>query len=1125
MRLFSTAMIPLVSFLAALRLLTDAQSCNNGLGKFAFELVMNYRMGGNIGFGVSKGEVVTLVDSPLRVLQTCKQRCEDDPKCLSFDFTPGQRVPDSQQPDSVGHQDMLRNTGHMLGSNQQHVEPEYKESVCHMYHDRASPDGGDVLVRQINTFHFNKICFSSTRMSMDCPKRLYVIKRTPGHCFESLTDQEIFATNRTECEDKCIEDTECLSACFDRGGQKCRLSRNTKAMNPTGFISDSNSDYVENMCLSETQACPNRAHIMESGKRPSGAMELETIYTQHFQSCSDICSQSLETRGYLCTAFYHEEDSWLCTTYMYYPDAADANEMALAHETSPSLVPSKGDFYRILCGNADRDAYINNATVECFRRKRLDVAHQVEVKVYSFQECLDECMRRYNRDCQSVEYSSRFQSCRFSSQSTGPNKPNLVDDESYDYYEFKWIRGNGNRGHSFIHRPGYGQPPAGGAGGYGGPSRWGLGGPVVGGPGVSNPSISQAWPSGPWGGQGWSNTPNQGSVNYPAYPPAMPPVAQPWGSGNAHSWSQAGGYPPVAPPALTPHQGPSGFPGGFPGGYPQSNPFSGNGLFPPAGMPQQPFPNNNYELCKPGGGAIFQGGVFRRVGFGTRLRSFYVRRVVRTEREEECEKACLEEREFVCLSFNFRNVIPDNCELSDQDTRHLQLNNPGHFEQDSQFDFYERDSQAANGIPGASAPNCIDVSQSCSPDGIEFTMKTPEGFYGRIYTYGFYDSCFYDGNGGTTSVLRISRGNGFPRCGTQQYGDVMTNIVVVQFNDNVQTSRDKKYNLTCYMSGPGETVVTSSYMDTRTDGRYPTQIEHLPAQNMLTSNIVLRVLYRGAPTNTIAVGDLLTFRLEARGHYHYEYFSDIFATNVIAKDPYSGRQVHLIDNRGCPVDLYVFPELQKTPDGALQADFYAFKIPDSNLLVFQATVRTCRGPCEPVICSDRGRPGSFPSWGRKKRFAPNETAALYADEDESVSVVGNSTDEQEVVHDLLKVYLSRSDMPPEAAAVTRKSTVCVAQAGYYTLVILSIVLVAAIVVVAAVAMYFFKKAKLAAKAAGMNVGPPPGLANLYIANQFPGPKMEDPSEPIYTDPSLFEQRARSNRNVSNLGKTLCNEFN
>ncbi|XP_015917750.1 uncharacterized protein [Parasteatoda tepidariorum] len=1029
MKLHSITMIPLVSFLAALRLLTDAQSCNNGLGKYAFELVMNYRMGGNSGFGMSKGEMVTLVDSPLRVLQACKQRCEDDPKCLSFDFTPGQRVPDTHthQPES-GPDNGLRSGNHM-GNNQQHVEPEYKESICHMYHDRASPDGGDVLVRQLNTFHFNKVCISSPRLINDCPNRLYAIKRTPGFCFESLSDQEVFATNRTECEEKCINDPECLSACFDRGGQKCRLSRNTKAMNPNGFLSDSNSDYVENMCLSESQACPNRAHIMESGKKPNGAMELETVYTQHFQSCSDICSQSLETRGYLCTAFYHEEDSWLCTTYMYYPDSTDSNEMSSPHETSPSLVSGKGDFYRILCGNADR------------------------------------------------------------------------------------VRGNGNRGHSFIHRPGYG-PTGGSSGGYG-PSRWGLGGPVVGGPGGST-SISQSWPSGPWnsagGGGTWGPNPQHGGggqVNYPAYPPALPPAAQPWGSGNAHSWSQAGGYPPAAPPQ-NPHSVHGGYPGNYPG-YPATNPFHGNGVFPPGGMPQQPFPNNNYELCKPG---MQGGGLFRRVGFGTRLRSFYVRRVVRTEREEDCEKACLEEREFICLSFNFRNVIPDNCELSDQDTRHLQLNNPGHFEQDSQFDFYERDAQAANGIPGASTPNCIDVSQSCSPDGIEFTMKTPEGFYGRIYTYGFYDSCFYDGNGGTTSVLRISRGNGFPRCGTQQYGDVMTNIVVVQFNDNVQTSRDKKYNLTCYMSGPGETVVTSSYMDTRTDGRYPTQIEHLPAQNMLTSNIVLRVLYRGAPTNTIAVGDLLTFRLEARGHYHYEYFSDIFATNVIAKDPYSGRQVHLIDNRGCPVDLYVFPELQKTPDGALQADFYAFKIPDSNLLVFQATVRTCRGPCEPVICSDRGRPGSFPSWGRKKRYAPNETAALFADDNQMDIPVGNGTDEAEVVHDLLKVYLSRSDMPSEAAAITRTSTVCVAQAGYYTLVILAIVLVCAIVAVAAAAMFFYKKSKLAVKAAGMS-GPPPGLANLYVHSQYPGPKLDDPSEPIYTDPSLFE-RSRSSRNVSNM---------
>lgn len=45
-----------------------------------------------------------------------------------------------------------------------------------------------------------------------------------------------------------------------------------------------------------------------------------------------------------------------------------------------------------------------------------------------------------------------------------------------------------------------------------------------------------------------------------------------------------------------------------------------------------------------------------------------------------------------------------------------------------------------------------------------------------------------------------------------QYGDTMTNIVVVQFSDNVQTGRDKRFNLTCLFRGPGESVVTSGYI-------------------------------------------------------------------------------------------------------------------------------------------------------------------------------------------------------------------------------------------------------------------------------------------------------------------------
>ena len=237
-----------------------------------------------------------------------------------------------------------------------------------------------------------------------------------------------------------------------------------------------------------------------------------------------------------------------------------------------------------------------------------------------------------------------------------------------------------------------------------------------------------------------------------------------------------------------------------------------NSIIPPF---HQPF---SQDRCKFPTSPGVQGTVFHRVGFGARFRNTYVFKVIRAERLEDCEKACLEARDYTCRSFNYRNFATvENCELSQFDTKQFKLDNPAHFEQSTQYDYYERDTMNNDG-PGFSSADCIEVAQTCTPDGMEFTLKTPEGFYGRIYTYGYYDSCFYDGNGGSVSVLRISRANGFPRCGTQQYGDAMTNIVVVQFSDYVQTSRDKKYNLTCYFSGPGEAVVTSNYLDAKTDG-------------------------------------------------------------------------------------------------------------------------------------------------------------------------------------------------------------------------------------------------------------------------------------------------------------------
>ncbi|XP_022235712.1 uncharacterized protein LOC106476020, partial [Limulus polyphemus] len=994
---------------------------------------------------------------PIKVLEECIRRCQEDSttsiqKCLSFDFMPSRRrsgvFVDPESGSALDHKE-LGETESVVVSNSEHTKGRkllssnsfrsavvsndrrtrlppsdvrtklYGDSSCYLYYDRASPDGSDRLIREMDAWHFNEICLTSPKLRQECSNRLYVFERTPGFRFDGEGD-EVFAANRAECQDKCLNDTLCRSATFDSARQLCKLSKQTKQMNPTAYKEDANSDYMENLCLPDSLICSTKAFIMEAGKELDGAYDRDLVKVNDYNKCSTLCTNSLEGRGFLCRSFVFDDKSGTCLLYDEDPaEYKDGND---------SLRGSSGNYFRVLCGTQERDSLFNNATLERFRRKRLDGSHENEITSYSFQECLDYCMRRYGRDCRSVEFSSRYHSCRFSSyeRGWGASKPNLVDDDFYDYYEFRWYRGDGrfdvgqkgggwNDGRTGggwhpnppppLHEDRYSERHGGTyEGNYGGGHDWSRG---VGGYGGSHGGSGYG---GSHGGRGYGGS--HGGSGYGGSHVGSGYGGSHGGSGyggTGYGWSYGGG-----------HYGGSRSGGGSypPGPPPPLPPPSPNSIYPPRlpGPPIPPGPGGlGYPTCTDHGGGPGSD-VFQRVGFGQRLRSFYIRRVVRVDRVEDCEHECIETRDFDCRSFNFRPFSPENCELSDTDTTKVQLSNPSHFDDNTQFDYYERDSSR-------SGRHCLDVSQSCSPDGMEFSLRTPDGFYGRIYTYGFYDTCFYDGNGGNVNVLRISRANGFPRCGTQQFGDVMTNIVVVQFNDYVQTSRDKVYNLTCYLSGGGETVVTSSFLDTRASGRHPTQIEHLPAQNILTSSVVLRILYRGVPTNTIAVGDLLTFRLETRGQYRYDFFTgDIFATNVIAKDPYSGREVHLLDSRGCPIDLYVFPELHRTPDGALEADFYAFKIPDSTLLVFQATVRTCRGPCEPVICSDPGRPGTFPSWGRRKRAASNGTAPaepaappIHLTQTNTTTVPANNTgeEEKEDVHELLNVYLSRSDIPSE----------------------------------------------------------------------------------------------------------------
>lgn len=114
---------------------------------------------------------------------------------------------------------------------------------------------------------------------------------------------------------------------------------------------------------------------------------------------------------------------------------------------------------------------------------------------------------------------------------------------------------------------------------------------------------------------------------------------------------------------------------------------------------------------------------FKQIGSRQRVRRQYVKRIVPAASLLHCQRECIEAKDFTCRSFNYRDVTllydsdpaapstnagrerereVTNCELSDRDTRELDLHNPTMFDSSS-FDYYER-SNARSG----SDSECLD---------------------------------------------------------------------------------------------------------------------------------------------------------------------------------------------------------------------------------------------------------------------------------------------------------------------------------------------------------------------------------------------------------------------------------
>ena len=247
-------------------------------------------------------------------------------------------------------------------------------------------------------------------------------------------------------------------------------------------------------------------------------------------------------------------------------------------------------------------------------------------------------------------------------------------------------------------------------------------------------------------------------------------------------------------------------------------------------------------------------------------------------------------------------------------------------------------------------------------------------------------------------------------------------------------------------------------------------------------------------------------------------------------------------------------------DDGLETNFNAFKIPESNFLVFEATVRSCQSGCRPANCE--GPSGRDNSFGRRKREVEEgeKEEAREEREGEEVSKVE--------LREMFRVYESRETIPESDTASTlitgRTDEVCVASGTHQAIIASLVTTILLLLCTIAWAFVVYRKTRdLAMKNRWGHSGAMRGydyccgrladgdtsstayLANngpFYLSNN-PGPNWKsggggggggghqprylpgveeqkrkraasgksyrsnfaDPSEPIYTDPSLFER--------------------
>lgn len=198
---------------------------------------------------------------------------------------------------------------------------------------------------------------------------------------------------------------------------------------------------------------------------------------------------------------------------------------------------------------------------------------------------------------------------------------------------------------------------------------------------------------------------------------------------------------------------------------------------------------------------------------------------------------------------------------------------------------------------------------------------------------------------------------------------LLSTLIVIQTNPIVQTQGDRLIKVGCIIDNNmhengmiDDIALGSSLVITH---RNPTNEGTLLLNTTGTApRVSMRVidLAERQQISDVSLGQNLELQINLDPA---DSLYDIRAVQLIAKSDTGYNSIMLLDKRGCPTDLTVFPQLEKRRSNSthqLYGRFHAFKFAGSSYVNFEVIIQFCMRECAPVSCGP-----NIQSNGRRRR--------------------------------------------------------------------------------------------------------------------------------------------------------------